>query len=163
MAERLTANAAGSRCRTGITRRPPSPPSCAARSWWPPRCSTAPRTAKRFPRYLTDTLVPVLTPGDIVILDNLPAHKVATVRDAIESVGAGLLYLPPYSPDFNPIEQAFAKFKVELRSAAARTIPDLWTAIQKAFERFTPSECQNYLAAADTKPTWSSLHEWRRL
>ncbi len=103
---------------------------------------------ERFRGYVTDTLVPVLTPGDTVILDNLPAHKVAGVRDAIESVGARLLYLPPYSPDFNPIEQAFAKFKAELRSAAARTIPDLWTEIQKAFERFTPSECQNYLAAA---------------
>ena len=103
---------------------------------------------ERFRSYVTDTLVPVLNPGDTVILDNLPAHKVAGVREAIEGVGARLLYLPPYSPDFNPIEQAFAKFKAELRSAAARTIPDLWGEIQKAFDRFTPSECRNYLAAA---------------
>lgn len=104
--------------------------------------------SERFRGYVTATLVPVLKPGDTVILDNLPAHKVAGVRDAIESVGARLLYLPPYSPDFNPIEQAFAKFKAELRSAAARTIPDLRAEIQKAFDRVTPSECRNYLAAA---------------
>lgn len=103
---------------------------------------------ERFRGYVTDTLVPVLKPGDTVILDNLPAHKVAGVRDAIEGVGARLLYLPPYSPDFNPIEQAFAKFKAELRTAAARTIPDLWGEIGKALDRFTPAQCRNYLAAA---------------
>ena len=86
--------------------------------------------------------------GDIVILDNLPAHKDHGVREAIEAVGASLLYLPPYSPDFNPIEMAFAKLKALLRAAAARTIPDLWQAIAEALKRFTASECQNYLAAA---------------
>jgi transposase len=103
---------------------------------------------ERFRAYVTDTLVPVLKRGDTVILDNLPSHKVAGVREAIAAVGARLLYLPPYSPDFNPIEQVFSKLKVLLRTAAARTIPDLWAAIRKAFSQFTTQECRNYLAAA---------------
>jgi transposase len=74
-----------------------------------------------------------LRPGDIVIMDNLPAHKVHRVRQAIETAGESLRYLPPYSPDFNPIEMAFAKLKALLRAAAARTIPDLWQAIAAAF------------------------------
>lgn len=90
----------------------------------------------------------MLQPGDIVVMDNLPAHKVARVQDAIEAMGTQLLYLPSYSPDLNPIEQAFAKLKALLRSAAARTIPDLWAAIRLALTRFTPQECRNYLAAA---------------
>jgi transposase len=102
----------------------------------------------RFLAYVTDILVPALKPGDTVILDNLGAHKVAGVREAIQAVGAKLLYLPPYSPDFNPIEQAFAKLKALLRSAAARTICKLKEAIRKAFDAFTPDECRNYLAAA---------------
>ncbi len=81
---------------------------------------------QRFLSYVTDTLVPALTPGDTVVMDNLAAHKVAGVRQAIEAAGAQLRYLPAYSPDFNPIEQAFAKLKALLRSAAARTVPDLW-------------------------------------
>ncbi len=89
-----------------------------------------------------------MQPGDIVVMDNLPAHKAAGVQDAIEAAGARLLYLPSYSPDFNPIEQVFAKLKALLRGAAARTIPDLWAAIRQAFARFTPQECRNYLAAA---------------
>ena len=102
----------------------------------------------RFRTYVTNTLAPVLRPGDTVILDNLGAHKVAGVREAIEAAGARLLYLPPYSPDFNPIEQIFAKLKRQLRSAEARTVPDLWDAIRQAFARFTPRECRNCLAAA---------------
>ena len=115
-------------------------------------CATAlfdgPTNGTRFRNYVTETLAPVLHPGDIVVMDNLPAHKVAGVREAIEAAGARLLYLPSYSPDLNPIEQAFAKLKALLRSAAARTIPDLWAAIRQAFTRFTPQECCNYLAAA---------------
>ena len=102
----------------------------------------------RFLAYVTDVLVPALTSGDTVVMDNLSAHKVKGVRDAIEAAGARLLYLPAYSPDFNPIENAFAKLKALLRTAAARTIPDLHAAIRKAFTRFTPHECRNYLAAA---------------
>ena len=103
---------------------------------------------QRFRSYVTDHLVPVLRAGDTVILDNLQAHKVAGVREAIEAVGARVLYLPPYSPDFNPIEQIFAKLKHLLRTAAARTVPDLWAAIREAFTGFTPTECRNCLTAA---------------
>ena len=114
-------------------------------------CATAlfdgPTNGTRFRSYVTETLVPVLQLGDIVVMDNLPAHKVAGVREAIEAAGARLLYLPSYSPDLNPIEQAFAKLKALLRSPAARTIPDLWAAIRQAFTRLTPQECRNYLAA----------------
>src|SRR5277367_3163178 len=98
--------------------------------------------------YGEQALVPELRPRDIVIMDNLPAHKVHGVRQAIEAAGASLRYLPPYSPDFNPIEMAFAKLKTLLRAAAARTIPDLRQAIAAALRRFTPQECANYLAAA---------------
>ena len=102
----------------------------------------------RFRNYVTDTLTPALRPGDTVILDNLPAHKVSGVREAVERVGARLLYLPPSSPDFNPIEQLFAKLKALLRTAAARSVPDLWNTIGKAFTHFTPVECRNYLVAS---------------
>ena len=98
--------------------------------------------------YVRRVLAPILTPGHIVIMDNLPAHKVGGVRDTIEAKGAQLLYLPPYSPDFNPIEKAFAKLKAFLRKAAARTIDALWDAIAKAIDTFTPNECQNYFAAS---------------
>jgi transposase len=81
-------------------------------------------------------------------MDNLPAHKVAGVRQAIETAGASLRYLPPYGPDFNPIEMAFAKLKAALHAAGARIIPDLWQAIAYALRCFTPQECANYLAAA---------------
>lgn len=102
----------------------------------------------RFLAYVSGTLIPRLERGDTVILDNLDVHKVANVREAIEAAGARICYLPAYSPDFNPIEQAFAKLKALLRSAAARTIPDLRAEIRKTFVRFTPRECRNYLAAA---------------
>jgi len=103
---------------------------------------------KAFLVYVNRVLVPELTAGDIVIMDNLPAHKVAGVREAIEAAGARLLYLPPYSPDFNPIEKAFAKLKALLRKAAARTIPDLWQAIAEALDVFKAEECRNYFNAA---------------
>ncbi|CAA2105383.1 hypothetical protein MBUL_03165 [Methylobacterium bullatum] len=101
-----------------------------------------------FRTYVADTLAPVLRPGDTVILDNLNAHKVAGVREAIEAVGARVLYLPPYSPDFNPIEQIFAKLKALLRTAAARTADDLAIAIKDAFAAFRPDECRNSITAA---------------
>lgn len=97
-----------------------------------------------FRAYVEQLLVRELVPGDLVVMDNLPAHRVAGVRTAIEAVGAQLLYLPPYSPDLNPIERAFAKVKSLLRAAAARTIPDLWDAIADAIRRFTPAECRGY-------------------
>jgi transposase len=93
-------------------------------------------------------LVPELRPGDVVIMDNLSSHKGLAVRQAIEAAGASLLFLPPYSPDFNPIENAFAKLKALLRAAAERTVDGLWERIGKLIDRFTPQECANYFAAA---------------
>ncbi|WP_414646153.1 IS630 family transposase [Bradyrhizobium sp. 2S1] len=107
-----------------------------------------PMDGDAFLAYVEQLLAPSLRPGDTVIMDNLPAHKVHGVREAIRAVGASLLYLPPYSPDFNPIEIAFSKLKALLRAAAARTMPDLWQAIANALKRFSPEECQNYLVAA---------------
>ena len=101
-----------------------------------------------FLAYVEQFLAPTLAPGDIVIMDNLPSHKVAGVRQAIEACGASLIYLPPYSPDLNPIEQAFAKLKALLRKAAARTVEALWTTIGQSLEAFSPTECANYLADA---------------
>ncbi len=113
-----------------------------------PMVLDGPMNGEAFLAYVEQALVPELRLGDIVIMDNLPAHKVHGVRQAIEAAGASLRYLPPYSPDFNPIEMAFAKLKALLRAAAARTISDLWQAIADALRRFTPQECANYLAAA---------------
>lgn len=107
-----------------------------------------PMDGDAFRAYVEQVLVADLTRGDVVVMDNLPAHKVHGVRQAIEAAGATLMYLPAYSPDFNPIEMAFSKFKALLRAAAARTIDDLWEAISLALDAFTPSECQNYFAAA---------------
>jgi transposase len=111
-----------------------------------------PMTGAAFLAYVEQMLAPTLNAGDIVIMDNLPAHKAGGVRAAIEAVGATLLYLPPYSPDFNPIEMAFAKLKALLRGVAARTIPALWQTIAAALDRFTPHECQNYFIAAGYEP-----------
>jgi transposase len=107
-----------------------------------------PMDGAAFLAYVEQVLVPELRLGDIVVMDNLPAHKVTGVREAIETAGATLRYLPPYSPDFNPIEMAFSKLKALLRKAAARTIPDLWNAIANALDAFTAQECQNYFAAS---------------
>lgn len=107
-----------------------------------------PMDGDAFRAYVSQVLAPELTASDVVIMDNLPAHKVPGVREAIQAAGATLMYLPAYSPDFNPIEMAFSKFKALLRAAAARTIPDLWEAIRIALDAFTPTDCQNYFAAA---------------
>jgi len=104
------------------------------------------RTA--FETYVERVLVPELKHGDIVIMDNLSSHKGPRVRELIETAGASLRYLPPYSPDFNPIENAFAKLKALLRKAAEHTIGGLWTAIGRLLDSFTPRECANYFAAA---------------
>ena len=105
-----------------------------------------------FLAYVEQVLVPTLSPGDIVVMDNLPAHKSVNDRSAIEAAGASLRHLPPYSPDFNPIEQAFSKLKALLRKAAARTIPDLWAAIAEAIPLFSRRECANYFQAAGYEP-----------
>jgi len=101
-----------------------------------------------FLAYVEQVLAPTLTAGDIVIMDNLPAHKSAAVRKAIEATGAELRLLPPYSPDLNPIENAFAKLKALLRKAAARTVNALENAIAEAIDTYTPTECANYFNAA---------------
>jgi transposase len=105
-----------------------------------------------FLAYVSQVLVPTLAPGDVVVMDNLPAHKAAGVRDAIAKAGASLLYLPPYSPDFNPIENAFAKLKAMLRAKAERTIAALWDTVGSLVDLFTPTECANYFKAAGYDP-----------
>jgi len=98
--------------------------------------------------YVEKVLAPSLSDGDIVVTDNLSAHKVAGVRARIEAKGAKLVYLPPYSPDLNPIEMAFAKLKALLCKAAERTRETLWHRIGQLLSAFTPEECANYLAHA---------------
>jgi transposase len=117
-----------------------------------PMVLDGPINGELFQVYVEQVLVPELRDGDIVIMDNLGSHKVAGVRTAIEAAGASLLYLPPYSPDFNPIEKAFAKLKAKLRKAAARTVDTLWAAVAQIIETFTPSECANYFASAGYDP-----------
>jgi transposase len=99
-----------------------------------------------FLAYVEQSLAPALRPGDVVVLDNLGSHKVAGVREAVEAAGATLRYLPPYSPDLNPIEQVFAKLKAALRDAAERTTEALWAAVGRVLTRFPPAECARYLA-----------------
>lgn len=106
-----------------------------------------------FTVYAEHFLAPTLSKGDIVILDNLPAHKVAGARAAIEAVGATMLFLPPYSPDFKPIEQAFSKIKALLPHAAARTVEALDIAIKDALKAFRPKECANYFKNSGHDPT----------
>ena len=117
-----------------------------------PMVLDGPMNGEAFLAYICQVLVPELQKGNVVIMDNLPAHKVKGVRDAIESTGARLIYLPPYSPDFNPIEMAFSKLKAALRKAAARTIPELWDVIAEAIEHYKPEECVNYFATAGYDP-----------
>ncbi len=98
-----------------------------------------------FLTYITQVLAPVLVPGDIVVCDNLSSHKVAGVAAAIEEVGAQLCYLPPYSPDLNPIEMVFSKLKAYMRKRSARKFPQLMQALVEALDTFTPEQCKNFL------------------
>ena len=115
-------------------------------------CVTAPSVfdgpinGESFLAYIEQVLVPTLSPGDIVIMDNLRSHKVAGVREAIEATGAQLLFLPPYSPDFSPIEPMWSKAKEMIRSAAARTIDTLTKAVGAAMEAVTPRDCHGYFS-----------------
>jgi transposase len=104
-----------------------------------------PMTGPIFRTYVEEVLAPALQPGDVVVLDNLAAHKVAGVRAAILAAEAGVLYLPPYSPDLNPIEQLFAKLKTLLRKATARSREALWDTIGNLLDAFSPQECRNYI------------------
>jgi transposase len=117
-----------------------------------PMVLDGPINAELFQAYVEQVLIPDLRPGDIVVMDNLGSHKGAGVRAAIEAAGAELLYLPPYSPDFNPIEKAFSKLKAMLRKAAARTVGALWAAIGEIIGTITAAECANYFAAAGYDP-----------
>ena len=105
-----------------------------------------PMNGDAFATYVTRVLAPELSPGDVVIMDNLSSHKAPAVRAAIEASGATLLFLPPDSPDFNPIEQAFSKLKAHLRKAAERTIHGLWNAIGSILDLYSPQEFSNYFA-----------------
>ncbi len=105
-----------------------------------------------FLAYVEQVLVATLKPGDIVIMDNLAAHKSTAVRQAIEEAGAELRFLPPYSPDFNPIEMAFSKFKAFLKAIAARTVDELWDAIAQAVDIFPANECRNFFTASGYEP-----------
>ena len=111
-----------------------------------------PMTGSVFRAYVEQVLVPELARGDVVVMDNLAAHKVAGVEQAIRAAGASVLYLPPYSPDLNPIEQAFAKLKALLRKAATRTRDALWDAIGSLLDAFSPHECRNYLDHCGYEP-----------
>jgi len=110
-----------------------------------PAVFDGPINGTSFLAWVQQGLVPALHKGDIVVMDNLSSHKVTGVRAAIEAAGAKVLYLPPYSPDLNPIEQVFSKLKTLLRSIAARTVDALWNAIGKLLDSFSPGECSNYL------------------
>lgn len=107
---------------------------------------------KTFEVYVQTQLAPVLEPGDVVILDNLSAHKSPIAEQAIRARGAWMLFLPPYSPDLNPIEMAFSKLKAHLRKRAARTVQELWHALGAICDLYSPDECLNYFRAAGYAP-----------
>src|SRR4051794_16770670 len=117
-----------------------------------PMLLDGPMNGNAFLSYAEQVLAPELRPGDIVVMDNLPAHRIGGVREAIENAGARLLFLPPYSPDFNPIEMAFSKLKALLRKVAARAIDELWSVIADCLRAFKPNECRNYFEAAGYDP-----------
>ena len=113
-----------------------------------PQLIPCPMTGKIFQQWLKECLIPEMAPGSIVVADNLPAHKVAGIRQCLEDAGMGQLYLPPYSPDFNPIELVFSKLKALLRRAAARSFDAIFDALTIILEKFRPTECANYLKHA---------------
>lgn len=106
-----------------------------------------------FEAYVEQVLVPTLSPGDTVVMDNLSSHKRASAQALIEKAGATIMFLPPYSPDFNPIEKAFSKLKALLRKAAERTIDGLWSAIGKLIDLISPDEAKNYFISCGYDPT----------
>src|SRR6202162_4171963 len=113
-----------------------------------PMVLDGPMTGQAFLAYVEQVLIPTLEPDDIVMMDNLPAHKIAAVRAAIARAGAQFFLLPPYSPDMNPIEMAFSKLKTLLRQVPDRTRDGLWQRIGTLLDHFTPADCANYLHAA---------------
>ncbi|GBQ14842.1 transposase [Swaminathania salitolerans LMG 21291] len=117
-----------------------------------PMVLDGPINGRSFLTNVERVLVPDLRPGDIVVMDNLGSHKGPGVQAAIEAAGASLRFLPPYSPDFNPIEMAFSKLKAHLRRAAERTRDGLWDRIGKLIDQVAPAECANFFTAAGYKP-----------
>ena len=123
-----------------------------ARGMIAPFVLSGPINRDAFETYVEKLLIPELRPGDIVVMDNLSSHKGPRTRALIEAAGASLLFLPPYSPDFNPIENAFAKLKALLRKAAERTVEGLWATIGRLADAFAPTECANYFSACGYDP-----------
>lgn len=117
-----------------------------------PMVLDGPINGEWFEAYVAQVLVPELRPGDVVVMDNLSSHKRAAVRELVELAGARLLFLPPYSPDFNPIEKAFAKLKALLRRAGERTVSGLWNLIGQLVDLFKPGECANYFSSCGYDP-----------
>jgi transposase len=113
-----------------------------------PMVADGPMNGDLFLAYLRNFLCPTLKPGDIVIADNLSSHKVAGVEEALEAVGATIRYLPPYSPDLNPIEKLFSKLKALLKKAAVRTIDALWSEVGSLLSCFSEEECRNYFRSS---------------
>jgi transposase len=113
-----------------------------------PMVLDGPMDGEAFLVYVRTFLCPTLHPGDVVMADNLPSHKVAGVREALEVAGATLRYLPPYSPDLNPIEKLFSKLKTLLRKAAKRSVDALWNEIGQLLQRVSPEECTNYFQSS---------------
>jgi transposase len=118
-----------------------------------PLVADGPMDGEMFLAWVQQFLCPVLQPGDVVVMDNLSSHKVAGIQPAIAAVGATLLYLPPYSPDLNPIEMLFAKLKALLRKAALRTVDALWTHLGTLLETLSTTECAHYFQAAGYRMT----------
>jgi len=113
-----------------------------------PMVADEPMDGEMFLAWVCQFLCPTLAPGDVVVMDNLSSHKVSGVREAITAAGATVLYLPPYSPDFNPIEKLFSKLKALLRRAAKRSLDALWEEIGRLLDTIAPSECYNYFASS---------------
>lgn len=118
-----------------------------------PLVFNGPINAQVFDAYVEPFLTPALKAGDIVVMDNLSSHKAPRIRELIEAAGATLLYLPPYSPDFNPIEKMFSKLKAWLRKAAERTLDGLWQAVADCIPLVTPREGANHFEATGYEPT----------
>jgi transposase len=121
-----------------------------------PTVVDGPMTGDVFVAYVEQQLAPLLKPGDVVVMDNLSSHKRAAARAAIEAAGAELRFLPPYSPDLNPIEKAFSKLKAKLRAAQKRTIPALEKFLGEVLDCFTPEECENYFVSCGYPPATAS-------
>ena len=152
MARRYGRAPRGERCRSGVPHGPWKTTTFTGAlrltGMTAPMVLDGPMNGVTFRAYVEQVLVPILSPGDIVVMDNLPAHKAEGARSAIEAVGASLRFLPPYSPDFNPIEMTFPKLKALMRAKAERTVEALWKPVGTLIPLFQSEECANYFKAA---------------